>query len=246
MVLFSNKDTTLIAEETQGYTKIKTGINKVYLNFPPLEKPEKFYLDLGFNGDIEINKRQFGILSKQFPYKKILSVQTSTIDATIYMFENMDTKWGDLIIPGCQLIHSPLSNLRLVGAGFMQRFNFILAYGQREAETQERIISRDNLYIQQVSNFETLKSIPFVTSLGFRIGKLFEKFIISGIEIGSVAEQAGLQIRDEVISVNNGEFELDFENFSHKQFVDYIADKENVVVTVQRDGNRMDVPLSSK
>jgi hypothetical protein len=246
MVLFSNKDTALITKETEGYTKIENGIgDKISLTFPPLQRSCKFHLDLGDNGEIEIDKKTFTLLSKQFPFKKIIAVQTKTISDTVYVFENIAIRWNDFLVPDCQLIHRPFANLSLIGTKFIQRFNFVLAYGQAESKTRKHGIGKDeDLYIKPVADFHTIKSTPYISSLGFSMGKLNGKLIVSDIEIGSMAALSGLQIRDEVLSLDNGAYDLDVENYSHEQFIAYIAGKENVIVKVKRDGDNIEVPIN--
>ena len=100
------------------------------------------------------------------------------------------------------------------------------------------------MYIKPVSDFQTIKSTPYISSLGFSIGRLSGKLIISDIEIGSVAELSGLRIRDEIISLDDGKYDL--ENHLHKQFITYIADKERVIIKIKREGSEADILVQRK
>ena len=251
LIMFNKNDSALIAKETAGFIRMKGGIgprDNMSLSFSPLQHSDKFILDLGYTGEVEVNKKTFAALSEHYPVKEILMARSGTIDEIIYMIENADIRWDDFLIPDCQVVYMPLVNMNLIGGGLMQRFNFVLAYKQQEPPKSGFRLhtppSKDILYLKPVSNFDSIQSTPYTSSLGFKLGKLNGKLIISAIEIGSPVELAGLQIRDEIISLDNGDYNINFDNHIHEDFIEYIADKESVVVRVKRDENIIEVLIN--
>ncbi|GHT15620.1 hypothetical protein FACS189426_23370 [Bacteroidia bacterium] len=244
MILFSNKDMTLLKKETEGYAKIENGAHdKIELSFPPVQESCKLYLDLGYNGEIEIDKKIFTQLAKQFSYKKVLAVQTQTTNDTIYVFDGLDIQWNGILVPDCQVIHRSKGNLTLIGAEFMHRFNFVLAYGAHKENSHHEIGNTDDLYIKPVNNFDSIKSIPYISNFGFAIGTLNKELLISDTEIGGLAEATGLKIRDKLLSIDNGAFDLNIEN-RHKNFIEYLADKKQVAVQIEREGQIMNIQIT--
>jgi hypothetical protein len=245
MILFSNKDTALIRKETEGYIQIKDGgRDKMNLFFFPVQEVCQFYLDLGYNGEIEIDKNVFNLLSRQFPFKKILAVRTMTLNDTIYVFENLDIQWNGISISNCQAIYVPTSNLNLVGAKFMQRFNFVLDYSDRKTNVNGHgIKSIRDLYILPAKNFHSIQSTPYISDFGFSIGSITEELIVSDIEIGGLAENAGMKLRDKLLSIDNGTFDIDQED-RHKNFIAYLAGKKQVTVQIEREGEVFDIKIA--
>jgi hypothetical protein len=107
MILFSKKDTGLLRKEVTGFYKIENGLrnHKIRLSFLQNQRQDKFIFDLGFRGEIEINKKSFNRLSKQLPHRKFLITQTSTQNDTAYVFDGVDVLWNGILIPDCQVIH---------------------------------------------------------------------------------------------------------------------------------------------
>jgi hypothetical protein len=244
MILFSNKDTALIKNEVEGYTKIANGVgDKINLIFPSVQKSDNFYLDLGFNGEIEIDKKMFDYLSEKLPYKTLLSVKTKARNEAVYVFDKVDIQLNGILISNCQIIHSPLANLKLIGAEFMRRFNFILAYANRNRGGHGISEAKKDLYIMPVSNFQEIESTPCISDFGFGIGNFLGELIVCDLEAGGLAELAGLELRDKVLRIDNEAFDLNAEN-RHKRFIAYLADKKQVIVQVERKGQILDFVLT--
>jgi hypothetical protein len=176
----------------------------------------------------------------QNPQKTLLSVKTRTKNAPVYVFEGIDIQWNGVLISNCQLVHSPFSNLRLIGSEFMQRFNFILAYANHNKGSHGISGQKKDLYIMPVKNFHEIKSMPYISDFGFSIGKFSDELIVCDLEVSGLAALAGLEIRDKVLSIDNGAFDLNVEN-RHKRFIAYLADKKQVIVQVEREGQMMNI-----
>ena len=164
LVLCSKKDTSFIYQETNGYTRVENALNafgKASLQFLQTKTSEKFIFDLGYSGEILINKKQFQQLAKNLPYTLIskLSPVTKKQDV-VAVFDDVTMQWGNIQIPHCQVIYDSGVNLNCIGAALMHRFNFVLAYVDYFGHKQ-------HLYIQPVKNFQTLKSKPCISDFGF-------------------------------------------------------------------------------
>ena len=241
LIMFNPSDSALIVEETAGFSRMTGGIgqrDKLYLSFSPLQHAAEFILDSGYTGEVEVNKKTFAALSEHYLVKEVLIARSGTIDETVSIIENADIRWGDFLIPDCQVIYMPLVNINLIGSGLMQRFNFVLAYDPSKLSKaslwHHTRPGKDMLYLKPVSNFDSIQSTPYTSSLGFKLGKQNGKLIIAAIETGSAAEKAGLQIRDEIISLDNGAYDITLENHIHEKFITCMEDKESVVVRVKR------------
>jgi hypothetical protein len=232
MVLFCKKDTGLLKKEVTGFYKIENGLrnHKIILSFPYGQTQDKFIFDLGFIGEIEINKKSFNHLSKQLPYKKFLTAQTITQNDTAYVFDGVDILWNGILIPDCQVIHRKNVNRNLIGARLMHRFNFVLAY-----EEMAGLKPKEHLYIQPVKNFHQIKSRPYALDFGFNIKEVRDELIISHIEIGGMAEIAGLKIRDKVLSVDNKRFDIETESNKKENFLTYLANKDQIEIQIERN-----------
>ena len=234
VILFSSKDTILQKKETEGFIKIENGLrqNNIMLSLPNLEKQKNFTLDLGFLGEISIDKKCFEQLSKQLPYQRILTARASTIDTT-YVFEKTEIKLDNISIPNCQIVYIPKMNKNLIGAKFMYRFNFILGYDYYTSK-----ISHDDLYLKPIESFYDFKSTPYVSNFGFSIDKKENNIIILNMEIGSIAEQVNLKIGDKVLCVDSIDFRIGNE-ISNKDLLLYVSDKKHIIMNVERDGKEL-------
>ncbi|MDR3141277.1 MAG: PDZ domain-containing protein [Tannerellaceae bacterium] len=231
MILFDNNNASLLNEETEGFLKIENGLrdNNIILSYPFETEHNHFTLDLGFLGEISINNESFRKINQHFPYKKILTDRAASIDTT-YVFEGLEIKINDINVPNCQLIYSTKINRNLIGAKIMHRFNFILAYSYYKKET-----SSEHLFIQSVKNFNSLTFEPYVNKFGFQIRKIEDGLIISHIEIGGMAEIAGLKIRDKVLSVDNKRFDTKTESNKEEDFFTYLANKNKTEILIERN-----------
>ncbi len=238
MILFSKTDENMRLRETVGYTKIKggTGIGRNNkLTFPLIKQTEKFMFDSGYDGEIQINNKLFTKLSKQMPYRTIMGRKGSFI----YLFEKVDILWNDITVPRCEIVYNPASKLTLIGNKLMRRFNFVLAY---RASNSHSSISSNDLYIQPIKEFDTVKSDPAISNFGFYARKEEEKLIVNAIEIGGLAEKAGLKLQDEIVRIDNGTFDLNTE-FVEDNLLKYLLNKESVVIEVKREDHLLFISL---
>jgi hypothetical protein len=159
LILFGLKDTALLAKETEGYTLIVNGLRnwKIILNFP-FQNSAKFSFDLGFNGEILIDKATFKQLSTQFPYTKM-----AYKEGILYCFDNIPVQWEQFSISNCKIYHNSSSDLNLMGSQFINRFNFVLDY----SGIDNGVFPPENLYVKPVKNFDLVKSIQLISDFGF-------------------------------------------------------------------------------
>jgi len=233
LILFGNKDSSLMLKETDGYIKISggLGIKKIPISFPQIGYKENFTLDLGSTLDVNIDKRIFKILSKTHPYRKI-----KTSIGYIYLFNNIKVQLGNMIIDKCQVIHKPFLSNNYIGVPIMHHFNFILYYRDTHLDTPK------DLYYQPNQNFNNYKSASLISDFGFNVSE--KDGIISAIEVDGIADKAGLMLKDKVISIDDGAFNLENKVFLVERFIDYQSDKQNVNVRIERDGKTIDYQLN--
>ncbi|EDO48682.1 predicted protein, partial [Nematostella vectensis] len=55
---------------------------------------------------------------------------------------------------------------------------------------------------------------------------------VSGVDQGSLAEQAGFRVGDQILNVND----KSFENIKHKEAVDFIKSNKHIIVTLKAAG----------
>jgi hypothetical protein len=223
LILFDDNNSFLQNEETTGFLKIENGLkdSNIILNYSSEVGDDHFTLDLGFLGEISINNESFKKINQYFPYKKILTDRAASIDTT-YVFEGLEVKINNINIPNCQLIYTTKINRNLIGAKFMYRFNFVLAYNCYKKE-----ISSEHLFIQPVKNFNSLTFDPYVNKFGFQVRKIEDGLIISGIEMNSSADSIGLKIGDRIYRIDD----IVFDNASNNN---YISDKDTINIKIIR------------
>lgn len=236
MILFSNKDSSLLGKETENYVKIENGLFKSSLYFPDISTHDDFLVDLGCADAIMVNKQIFTALAELYsPKKYVFFRQTTKKNDTIYFFDQIDFEWNNIQISNCRITYSPITNRNLIGVEVMNRFNFVLAYNEKK---RDRIAN--NLYIRPRNNFQDFKSDPYCSDFGFFIGKFGDHFIIRGIEIGGLADKAGIGIKDKITGIDHSNFDL----HDYKQLDLYLKDKESVILEIEKDGRRIDIKLS--
>jgi hypothetical protein len=231
LILFGLNDRSLLEKETEGYTQIANGLknHKIILTFP-FQNSAKFSFDLGYKGEILIDKATFKRLSKQLSYKKI-----ATRNGFVYCFDEITIQWDRFSISNCNVYYSPASNLNLIGSHFMKRFNFVLDY---TGVDENHLFPQKDLYIKPVKNFDQIKSSPSISDFGFNVNK---QWIVSGIEVNGLAELAGLKLTDKVVRIDNGAFNLENNN---NDLIAYLAGKNQVTVQIEREGQVFDIKIA--
>ena len=239
MILFSNRDTLFLRSETESYVKIENGLTgkSNHLFFPDISIQADFILDIGYAGEIMVNKEIFSHLSNNFPLKKFVSSRrTSAKNDTTYVFDGMNVEWDGIKIPNCQITYSPITNRNLIGVKLVHRFNFALAYSDKTNN------SNDNIYLQPRNNFQQFESAPYCSDFGFDIRKLENIFIINRIETGGLADKAGINVKDKIVRIDHGNFDLN----DRKQLDSYLSDKKSVSIEIEKEGKIIDIELIKK
>lgn len=238
ITMFKQKDDVLLIKEARsGYLKIEKGlgVNKNDITFRKMNLSGKFTLDMGSDAELSIGKKLFEQLSKKTPYKKVEGVKGS-----MYIFENIDVEWNGIVIRNCQANYIEGRFLKnYIGSRLLKRFNFILAYKM----DSDGFLSCNDLYLKPRKDFSLIKNTPLIPPFGFVLSKKEGKIIVSAIEIGGLAEKAGLKLQDEIVTIDNGTFDLSIE-IIEDNLVKYLLSKENVMIGVKRENIPIKIVLS--
>lgn len=231
MILFSQRDHSLLAKETaDGYIKIKDALKyNCKLDFPQAGKSDKFLLDLGFEGELAINKKMFNRLSINIPYREIQGIK-----GVVYMLEGVDVVWNDIVIKNCQAVYKPGNHSNLIGNGLMRRFNFVLAYTTSSKGSPQR-----DLYLKPVTNFDKIKAKPIVSDFGFILQKKEDDTYI-GVEVNGIADKGGLKTGDRLLNIDKQVFS----SANNNKLITYLSDKRNTTIQIARENKILDIYLS--
>jgi hypothetical protein len=175
-----------ISNDTDGYTKIKKGLdwNKLDMSFPEAECSGSFTLDLGASSEVLVDKKLFEALKKIYSYKTVINKSNDTI----YLFNNIAVKWYNVHISNCLVMHKPYFNRNIIGATFMRYFNFILNYRKPNKD-----VSYKDLYFKKVKDFDRIKPYTPFSEFGFNLEKKNDNVTIKSLEINGIAYKAGLK-----------------------------------------------------
>ena len=236
MILFSNKDSLILKKETENFVKIENGLigRNNHISFSEISMLDDFMFDLGYGGEIMVNKKIFAALSNRFSPKIFVSTRSTSVkNDTTYVFDKMNIEWGGIKIPNCQVIYRSVTNRNLIGALLINRFNFVLAYNDKTG---------DNLYLQPRDNFQNFISTPYCSDFGFDIEKSESGFIVKRIEIGGLADKAGVNVMDKIVSIDNGNFDMN----NTKQLDSYLLDKNSVTIEIEKEGKTAVIEIIKK
>lgn len=233
ITLFAKQDNSLLEQEALGYYPINIGTEKkTELVFTAFQEKQKFILDLGFNGEISINKSMYTELSKSVSFKKYLKVYNDTLIDTLYLSEKTDLKWYGYNVEGCRLIYNPRSSYCFLGSKFMQRFNFILAFND----------FKKKIYIKPSIAYKSSMNTACFSGFGFDIiNDPFSRVHI--LESDGLAELAGLRLGDKVLNIDDGAFNLSADNL-HDRLITYLANKKTIRINITRSGQMISIPIS--
>jgi len=238
MILFSNKDSLLLQKETENFVKIDNGLHSNELFFPDISMTADFIFDTGYSEEIMVNEKIFTVLSEKFtPKIYIFTRRTLAKNDISYVFDNMNVEWGGIKISNCQVIYSPITDRCLIGSPLLDRFNFVFAYNEK---VDYRI--KDNLYLQPRNNFQQFESIPYCSDFGFYIRKSGNEFNINMIEQGGLADKAGIRLKDKIISIDHGDFDLS----NLKELDSYLSDKKTVHIAIEKKGKVTEIVLTNR
>lgn len=233
ITLFAKQDKSLLEKGAIGYYLINIGTDKkTELEFPAFQQKQKFILDLGFNGEISINKSIYTELSKSISFKEYLKVYNDTLIDTLYLSEKINLKWYGHNVEGCRLIYNPRSSYCFLGTKFMQRFNFILAFNDFKKQ----------IYIKPSLAYKISVDTACFSDFGFDI--IHDSFSrIHILESEGPAELAGLKLGDKVLNIDDGEFNPSADNL-HDRLITYLANKKTIRMNIIRSGQMISIPIS--
>lgn len=233
ITLFAKQDKSLVEEAAAGYYPINIGAEKkTELEFPASQEKQKFILDLGFNGEVAINKSIYTELSKSISFKRYLKVYNDTLIDTLYLSEKTDLKWYGYNLEGCRLIYNPRSNYCFLGSKFMQRFNFILAFND----------FKKKIYIKPSIAYKISINTACFSDFGFDI--INDSFsYVHVLEANGPAELAGLRLGDKVLNIDDGAFNLSADNL-HDRLITYLINKKTIRMNIIRSGQMISIPIS--
>ncbi|MEG0462981.1 hypothetical protein [Bacteroides sp.] len=230
IILFGKQDKNLLEHETKGYTKVEVGWSmKTELTIRPLGKSREFRFDLGFNSEIRVDRETFAELSKQIMFKKYRYTFNDSTTDTLFLSDYVNVEWGGVEVKDCRIAHAAKVDHNLIGSRFMQRLNFVLAF--------ESLKKR--LYIQPSATFKLSESTAYFSDFGFDLKQKKEEAHVALLEVGGLAEAAGLQLQDKVLSIDNGAFDLHAED-CHDRLSIYLRDKQSINIRIERGGQVME------
>jgi len=232
IILFSTKDQNMLRAESENYIRIKNGLdnNNVVLSFPLLKKNAGFDFDMGYQGELSIDKELFESLASVTEYKKYVSCRVLEKIDTTYVINGVDIEWNGITVSNCVLRYYPMVNRNLIGVKFIGRFNFILGYQLTESAGRSA-----DLFIQLREKSSSPVSNTNSSNLGFDINPLNGNLFVTSLEIGGKAENAGLRIKDTVIGIDNGAINLSPETVLSGQVANHLSRKDTVTIKVKRD-----------
>lgn len=233
IILFGKEDKALLNKEVEGYAKIEMGASKkAELTILPLGKSREFLFDLGFNSEIRVDRETFAELSKQIMFKKYRYTFNDNTTDTLFLSDYVNVEWGGVEVKDCKIAHAAKVDHNLIGSRFMQRLNFVLAF--------ESLKKR--LYIQPSATFKLSERTAYFSDFGFDLKQKKEEVYIALLEVGGLAEVAGLQLQDKVLSIDNGAFDLHAED-CHDRLSAYLRDRQSVNVRIERGGQVMELNI---
>lgn len=228
IILFSRSDSCMLQKETVGFFKLDNGLgdNSIQLQFAKTQQKQKFSIDLGYRGDIEVDNETTELLKPQFDYQIIHILRSRTRKETVTLFENVEVLFNGISIPNAQIINNVDVNANYVGADFMKRFNFLLSYPKRSHKTLSV------LYIKKRSDLEKVTPKRYISAFEFNIKKYDNKIIVSALTEGGLAQTSGLQLGDEILEIDGSQCT----QFSPEEFIKYAEEKN--CITLKLDTNK--------
>ncbi|MCO5257579.1 MAG: PDZ domain-containing protein [Lentimicrobium sp.] len=208
--------------------KVKVKINGI---------PEYLFFDTGFSGDImltsviykKVNDKYTNSFDERKIYGQISSSLSGTIQDTAYSKHCLLELTQNLKQDSISLFTTQSVVVSALGMGVIKRFNVLVDYQHRK------------LYLQP--NLSYKPSPPsFFHSKGFRAKLTNEnKIKIVNITSNSKSESAGLQIGDEIISINEISSQQEDKCRVVEIFDSIDAHKNNNQITIKRQGKIMKI-----
>lgn len=241
LTLFSNKNNTQVISEAQDFHLIKDGLieNKIILKSPLLSDNYRFSFDLGYQGEISIDKKIFQILKDKSSCIKYLNARNAGRIDTTYVFPGVTIEWDSFQIPDCELRYYPLTNRNLIGVKFIERFNFILSYQNPQGGPRS-----SDLYIQSRKTNPIHINNCSHSNFGFEIGILGDILQVTSIEIGGKAQNTGLKVKDRIIDIDRNSIHLDEDYVLSGKINKYLYNKDSIFIKVQRDNKIIEYKIT--
>lgn len=228
--VFSTFNDKRLEQESKGFHKIQDGLENdgITARIGSLKEELTFTLDLGNNVDVLVNKEVAAQLKKLYPYKVILTLRGDNSVDSLFVFDGVPVVWDGITIPNCQIAHKPkfASNKNFFGSQLMHRFNFILNYSGEEG---------DPLYIQPRKGFEAERAMPILSALGLQIEARAQGFVVSRLELGGIAEKAGMALGDVVQELDGRAPDA---SSTGQDFIRYTADKQELRLKIKDKGEK--------
>lgn len=206
VLIINMHDTTLTISDTlpnlQSWTLIETRYKRMskvfYVKIYIGEKAYFFLFDTGFNGGVYMNEKEVKsankysslIVEERKIYGNIGRVLTGDVFDTVAEYKSNFRIGKEIYADSVYVRMTKSINQSRIGMDFIKRFNIIVDYKNK------------NIYLQPNSNY-TPEVSSFFKAKGFSAKtNLNHEYIIQTLVVGSIAENAGLKIGDEVISIN--------------------------------------------
>ena len=226
--VFSVLNDKRLEQESKGFHKIQNGLENdgITARIGSLKEELTFTLDLGNNVDVLVNKEVAAQLKKLYPYKVILTLRGDNSVDSLFVFDGVPVVWDGITIPNCQIAHKSkfAVNKNFFGSQLMHRFNFILNYSGEEG---------DPLYIQPRKGFEAERAMPILSALGLQIEARAQGFVVSRLELGGIAEKAGIALGDVVLELDG---RAPRALLTSQDFIRYTADKKEIRLRIKDKG----------
>ena len=228
--VFSVLNDKRLEQESKGFHKIQNGLENdgITAHIGSLKEELTFTLDLGNNVDVLVNNEVATQLKERYPYQVILTLRGDNSVDSLFVFDGVPVVWDGITIPNCQIAHNSkfAVNKNFFGSQLMHRFNFILNYSGEEG---------DPLYIQPRKGFEAERAMPILSALGLQIEARAQGFVVSRLELGGIAEKAGLTLGDVVQELDGRALN---DSSVGQGFIRYTADKKEIRLRIKNKGEK--------
>ena len=226
--IFSVANDKRLEQESKGFHKIQDGLEKegISARLGSLKEDLAFSLAIGVDAEVIVNNEVSAQLKKRYPYKVILRLRGDNSIDSLFVFDGVPVVWDGITIPNCQIANNPkfAFNKNFFGAQLMHRFNFILDYGADEG---------NDLYIQPSKDFEQQRAKPVLSAFGVNIGERAQGFVVSRLELGGIAEKAGIALGDVVLELDG---RAPRALLTSQDFIRYTADKKEIRLRIKDKG----------
>jgi hypothetical protein len=187
--------------------------------------------DTGATGSFSLKKSIFNKEIESYP--KIISFGTTSVGVygsgkpSESVYAKIDLlKFGDISLYD-QIIEFDESS-DLIGNKFLKHYDIFLDWKSKQIFLKENTPFQDSI----------------IQDFGFKLRTIENKLIVSSIIIGSSAEQAGLQLNDQIIRIDDINYDMvSNEDACSMLFNKLLKDKEVINIDVRREGESINMEL---